>query len=111
MRMAQDSTGIRTAGAVPVSPDHKLQLLGVDGEVVFGEGVKLIGLTKVNFRKGGGRLLVGAGVELRGSFTIGDGSDVVIGAKTRINRHCLFIALEGARIKVGKRCLLSNSTL
>ena len=64
--MAQDSSGIRITGAVPVSPDHKLQLLGADGEVVFGEGVKLIGLTKVNFKTGGGRLLVGAGVELRG---------------------------------------------
>lgn len=109
--MAQDYSGIRVSGPVPTSPDHNLQLLGAEGEVVFGEGVKLIGLTKVNFKKGGGRLVVGARVELRGSFTIGDGSDVIIGARTRINRHSLFIALEGARIKIGKRCLLSNCTL
>lgn len=109
--MTQEHSGVRVVGALPMSPDQNLQLLGAGGEVVFGDAVKLIALTKVNFRRGGGRLVVGSGVELRGSFTIGDGSEVVIGDKTRINRHCLFIALEGARIEIGKGCLLSNCTL
>lgn len=109
--MAETQGGIRIVGDLPKASGDNLKLSGVGGELVLGEGVEIIGLTKVNFRKGGGRLVVESGVELRGSFRIGDGSEVVIGEKARINRHSLFIALEGARIVLGKGCLLSNSTL
>jgi len=104
-------SGVIVKGDLPMAPDGNFQLSGAGGEVVLGKDVKLIGLTKVTFRKGGGRLVVEDGVELRGSFNIGNGSSVTIGSGSRINRHCLFYALEGANIVLGRDCLLSNSTL
>lgn len=103
---------LRIDGDVPVSTTHPLVISGGAGDKVqFGKGVTLCGPTRIRFRGGGGTLLIGDHVQLRGHFDLGDGSIIAIGGRSKINRHCTFIALEGAGIALGKRCLLSNSTL
>lgn len=101
----------KVKGDIPTSADHELKISGIGGVVEFGSGITLTGLTKIHFRKGGGKLVVGDGVELRGSYDIGDGSTISLGSASRVNRHCLFVALEGADITLGKECLLSNATI
>jgi len=109
--MNQSSKNIALKGRVSNPDAYELDISGPHGEVEFGRDVVLLGRTRIRFREGGGRLVLGNKVQLQGFFDIGDGSTVRIGAASKINRQCKFIALEGACIHLGRRCLLSNATL
>jgi len=109
--MTDSSKSITVKGRVSNPSGHEFDISGPGGEVEFGKDVVLLGRTRIRFRQGGGKLVVDRKVHLQGLFDIGDGSTVWIGAASRINRHCKFIALEGASIRLGRRCLLSNATL
>lgn len=109
--MTNTTKHITVLGERPSSANHEIKITGPEGTVEFKHNVQLIGATKIRFRKGGGHLIIGENVQLRGFFDIGGGSTITIGTASRINRHCKFITREGTEITLGKRCLLSNATL
>lgn len=83
---------------------------GLGSKLVFGEGCVLSHMA-INFEQGNALLSFGNASHVRGRYFVGSNSSVVVGDKTVMNRHSLFVATEGASISIGEGCLLSDVSM
>lgn len=89
-----------------VSPKSRLIFSGGGSSVEFGERCSFDG--KIRFHDAGGRIVVGRDSRVRGQLRVSGPSSIMIGERTNFARRCKLIAYEGAKIQIGKKCLISN---
>lgn len=90
-----------------LSGKNSIVAKGNANSIQIGENVRFKDV-RIEMPNGGGRLIIGDNVQLRGLFQIGKGSTIIIGEGTFFNRVCHLSAWESASISVGNNCLLSN---
>lgn len=89
-----------------VTPNSSLAFSGSGSTVEFREGCSFDG--EIHFHDGGGRVVFGKRSRVRGQLRVSGPSSILIGESTNFARRCKLIAYEGARIRIGKKCLISN---
>lgn len=89
-----------------VGSKSKLAWKGSGSTLEFLEGCSFYG--EIQFHEGGGRVKIGTKARVRGQLRLSGPSSILIGDKTNFARPCTLIAYEGAEIRIGRNCLLSN---
>lgn len=102
------AVGNRFDGAMPIfHGKNSLNFKGVDCVIKIGANVTFENV-RIEMLGGSGTLIVGDNVKLNGLLQIAPLSKVEIGENTIFNRQSHLSAWEGASIRIGRGCLMSN---
>ena len=107
MRSNIDENGNAINGIANEKGRCKISFNGSNNTITFGQGVTLEN-TSILFNGSNASLHIDDNATVEAIFSIGDNSHISIGKAAKFNKLCRFVALEGANIKIGAKCLLAS---